>query len=279
MLLSTIIENRKPHRPLVVVQSQTAQTALPILRTLIRSESRNTLLFCLLYAPDSLITPGSGRDDLSVHDFTSRIPGFTEDEQDVSQSILSVAKDGACQFLEFLLISETHAERKRSTCWSPECDHRLGRYACIRSRIHCRRFELDSQHPRPCARAACAVSSSPACRWHTGTLARSAARRDALGPSARACHRTSLRVGVARRTHVPYPAATAHPTRAFLARLCAYRRAARGGGAARVRRRRNRCAGDRRAGRRSAGAWGKRRKRCWEPNEGRGEGSGGLAQA
>ncbi|KAF9229337.1 hypothetical protein BS17DRAFT_17578 [Gyrodon lividus] len=72
--------NLRPHQPLVVVQSSASQTCLPVLRRLIQPAKlpKQTLLFCYLYPPVSLIKswPNASDESLKVFDYTERIPGY-----------------------------------------------------------------------------------------------------------------------------------------------------------------------------------------------------------
>ncbi|KAJ8596917.1 hypothetical protein M405DRAFT_756578 [Rhizopogon salebrosus TDB-379] len=100
-LLSSIISNptgSKPHQPLVILQSSSAQTCFPVLRTLISISRPVTqiLLFCFLHPPS-----GSTNTDLAnitAFDFTGRIPGYNDawiDPQDEILACVNSAPPGA----------------------------------------------------------------------------------------------------------------------------------------------------------------------------------------
>lgn len=87
----------RPHQPLILVQSSTAQTCLPVLRSLIQPAKRpaQTLLFCFLYPPASLIAgwPNTSNSSLKVFDYTEQIPGYDE-TQDSRDEILAAVRSG-----------------------------------------------------------------------------------------------------------------------------------------------------------------------------------------
>ncbi|KAG2120954.1 uncharacterized protein F5147DRAFT_741810 [Suillus discolor] len=81
-LLSSIINNPtglKPHQPLIILQSSSAQTCYPILRNLISNfrPTTQTLLFCFLHPPSSLINVDEAP-NIIAFDFTERIPGYDD---------------------------------------------------------------------------------------------------------------------------------------------------------------------------------------------------------
>lgn len=81
-LLSSIISNPtglKPHQPLIILQSSSAQTCYPILRNLISNfrQATQTLLFCFLHPPSNL-TNVDEAPNITTFDFTGRIPGYDD---------------------------------------------------------------------------------------------------------------------------------------------------------------------------------------------------------
>ncbi|KAF8843963.1 hypothetical protein BDN67DRAFT_895796 [Paxillus ammoniavirescens] len=103
-LLSSIIAsptNSRPHQPLVIVQSSASQTCLPVLRRLIRPAKlpTQTLLFCFLYPPASLIKgwPDTSDESLKVFDYTERIPTYSvsHDSRDEVLAAVSSAPLGS----------------------------------------------------------------------------------------------------------------------------------------------------------------------------------------
>ncbi|KAG2044804.1 hypothetical protein BDR03DRAFT_929897 [Suillus americanus] len=81
-LLSSIINNPtglKPHQPLIILQSSSAQTCYPILRNLISNfrPTTQTLLFCFLHSPSNL-TNVDEVPNIIAFDFTGRIPGYDD---------------------------------------------------------------------------------------------------------------------------------------------------------------------------------------------------------
>ncbi|KAH0838342.1 hypothetical protein J3R83DRAFT_6621 [Lanmaoa asiatica] len=91
-----------PHQPLILVQSSTSQTCLPVLRSLIRPAKRpaQTLLFCFLYPPTSLIAdwPNILNDSLKVFDYTEQVPGYDEtynSRDDILATVRSAVPPGS----------------------------------------------------------------------------------------------------------------------------------------------------------------------------------------
>lgn len=87
----------RPHQPLILVQSSVSQTCLPVLRTLIQPAKRpaQTLLFCFLYPPASLIAdwPNTSNGSLKVFDYTGQVPGYDE-VQNSRDEILTAVRSG-----------------------------------------------------------------------------------------------------------------------------------------------------------------------------------------
>jgi elongator complex protein 5 len=99
-LLPSIIANptnSRPHQPLVIVQSSASQTCLPVLRRLIRPAKlpTQTLLFCFLYPPASLIKgwPDTSDESLKAFDYTERIPRYNV-SHDSRDEILAAVSSG-----------------------------------------------------------------------------------------------------------------------------------------------------------------------------------------
>lgn len=101
-LLPSIITDpsgSRPHQPLILVQSSASQTSLPVLRSLIQPAERpaQTLLFCFLYPPTSLIADwpntSNGSLALKVFDYTEQVPGYDE-IRDSRHDILAAVRSG-----------------------------------------------------------------------------------------------------------------------------------------------------------------------------------------
>ena len=85
-----------------LVQSSSAQSALPVLRNLIANATSPVLLFCLLYPPESLLGEKINDEHVKVFDWTDRVPGYTQDYS--LPHILDGVQSGALdQFKEFQL--------------------------------------------------------------------------------------------------------------------------------------------------------------------------------
>lgn len=96
-LLSSIICNpagSKPHQPLVILQTSSAQTCFPILRTLISNFRTQTLLFCFLHPPSSLTNVDVPH--ITALDFTGQIPGYNDAWCDPQEEILAHVSSGEC---------------------------------------------------------------------------------------------------------------------------------------------------------------------------------------
>lgn len=92
-LLSSIINNPtglKPHQPLIILQSSSAQTCYPILRNLISNfrSTTQTLLFCFLQSPSNL-TNVDEAPNIIAFDFTGRIPGYDDPWRSPQDEILA----------------------------------------------------------------------------------------------------------------------------------------------------------------------------------------------
>ncbi|KAF5312605.1 hypothetical protein D9619_003213 [Psilocybe cf. subviscida] len=98
-LLSTVLEDTAHRQPLVVLQSNLAQSALPILREIVdatasEDQPRHIQLFCLLYPPSSLVYNKS--ESLEAYDWTDRIPEYNDaNSLDVIVQIAETALEGS----------------------------------------------------------------------------------------------------------------------------------------------------------------------------------------
>lgn len=102
VLLSSIVADpsgSRPHQPLILLQSSTSQTCLPVLRSLIQPARcpAQTLLFSFLYPPTSLIAADqldTSNGSLKVFDYTERVPGYDE-TLDPRDEILVAVRSGS----------------------------------------------------------------------------------------------------------------------------------------------------------------------------------------
>jgi elongator complex protein 5 len=69
---------------LTIVQSASSQSALPVFRELVSSSKDRTLLFSFLYPPELF---AAERDNLTVIDWTDRIPGYSDEPLDLLGNI------------------------------------------------------------------------------------------------------------------------------------------------------------------------------------------------
>jgi elongator complex protein 5 len=107
LLSSTIGEPPRADQHLLILQSSTAQSSLPLLRQLL---SRNiefdhatshgdTFLFCLLYRPSSLVANSTlPSDHLKIYDFVGSTPGYDDDWPDPREKILLAIQNGELTF-------------------------------------------------------------------------------------------------------------------------------------------------------------------------------------
>ena len=71
---------------LTIVQSSSSQSALPVVRELVNSSKRRILFFSFLYPPELFTTK---QDDLTVFDWTDRIPGYSNEPLELLEKIPS----------------------------------------------------------------------------------------------------------------------------------------------------------------------------------------------
>lgn len=64
--------------PFTLIQSSSAQSALPVLRKILTDETDPIMLFCLLYSPSSLIPEHQTNERVKVFDWTDKIPEYTQ---------------------------------------------------------------------------------------------------------------------------------------------------------------------------------------------------------
>ncbi|KAF9786941.1 hypothetical protein BJ322DRAFT_1052833 [Thelephora terrestris] len=69
---------------LTIVQSSASQSALPVFRELISSSKDRILFFAFLYPSELLV---GKQDNLTVFDWTDRIPGYSDEQPDLLDSI------------------------------------------------------------------------------------------------------------------------------------------------------------------------------------------------
>jgi hypothetical protein len=71
---------------LTIVQSSSSQSALPMVRELVSSSKDRILLFSFLYPPELFITK---QENLTVFDWTNRIPGYSDEPSNILEHIPS----------------------------------------------------------------------------------------------------------------------------------------------------------------------------------------------
>jgi elongator complex protein 5 len=86
-----------------LVQSSSAQSALPVLRNLIANGTSPVLLFCLLYPPESLLGEKINDRRVKVFDWTDRVPGYRTQDYSLPNILDAVQPGASDQFEEFQL--------------------------------------------------------------------------------------------------------------------------------------------------------------------------------
>ncbi|KAI0662772.1 hypothetical protein C8Q70DRAFT_1043127 [Cubamyces menziesii] len=88
-LLSSAIAHPARNQPLLVLQSSSSQSCLPVFRDIVKKTidraRERTVLFCLLYPPSSFLDSHAARaqaDNLLVVDRTVHVPGYEDDIED-----------------------------------------------------------------------------------------------------------------------------------------------------------------------------------------------------
>jgi hypothetical protein len=79
MSVATLLDNTlRPPRQLVILQSSNAQSALPLLRSLIASDParQTTILCCALHPPSALRVGSHLPDHVIAVDLTTYVPGY-----------------------------------------------------------------------------------------------------------------------------------------------------------------------------------------------------------
>ncbi|KAI0374221.1 hypothetical protein BV20DRAFT_1011008, partial [Pilatotrama ljubarskyi] len=94
-LLSSAIAQTSRNQPLLLLQSSSAQTCLPVLRAILRGASERTrettILFCFLYPLSSFLDSSrSPPENVRVVDRTAHVPGYYEDLDSEDHGISSV---------------------------------------------------------------------------------------------------------------------------------------------------------------------------------------------
>jgi len=71
---------------LTIVRSSPSQSALPVFKELVSSSGDRIMLFSLLYPPEVLAIE---HDNLTVFDWTGRIPGYSDEPLDFLENVPS----------------------------------------------------------------------------------------------------------------------------------------------------------------------------------------------
>ena len=121
LLSSAALAQASPNQHLLLLQSSTAQTCLPVLRAIvtqaIQSTHETTILFCFLYRPPSILDPSRGISDVPlVVDKTAVVPGYDDvpvSEQDrnlaLKEELLEAIRSG--ELIDRLASSSSECSR------------------------------------------------------------------------------------------------------------------------------------------------------------------------
>ncbi|KAF8898687.1 hypothetical protein BD779DRAFT_1666485 [Infundibulicybe gibba] len=112
-MLFTVTDGPRAQQPLLLLQSSSSQSTIPILRQILnhnvtKATAARSILFCVLYDPSSLVDdPCSER--LVVHNWQSHVPGYDPDDQwstsDTQEKIISTLKDSSAGPLDLVIDS------------------------------------------------------------------------------------------------------------------------------------------------------------------------------
>ena len=95
-LLSTAVSQSARNQHLLLLQSSTAQTCLPVLRAALRNAieraRETTVLFCFLYPPSSLGPSRVQSDRVHVVDRTANVPGYDDDDHNSETDRIAALK-------------------------------------------------------------------------------------------------------------------------------------------------------------------------------------------
>ena len=71
---------------LTIVRSSSSQSSLPVFKELVSSSRDRIIFFSFLYPPEALAVK---HDNLTVFDWTDRIPGYSDDTLDLLENVPS----------------------------------------------------------------------------------------------------------------------------------------------------------------------------------------------
>jgi elongator complex protein 5 len=98
LVVPAVISNAsRPSHPFVVLESSVTQSCLPVLNAILQYDKPKgqTLVFCFLHAPSSLVDPARAKNDqLQFFDKTDSIPGYSDNWINPEQFILDTVKSG-----------------------------------------------------------------------------------------------------------------------------------------------------------------------------------------
>jgi elongator complex protein 5 len=93
MLSSVLDSSLRPSRPLVVLQSSSAQSCLQLLRVIAKEDSghHTTVMCCLVHPPSTFIAED---DHTVVVDRTGFVPGYDDASHGHSHALLDAVRNG-----------------------------------------------------------------------------------------------------------------------------------------------------------------------------------------
>jgi hypothetical protein len=101
MSVAALLDNTlRPPRQLVILQSSNAQSALPLLRSLIANDSarQTTVLCCALHPPSALRVGSHLPDRVIAVDLTTYVPGYVGGIAAFSEEVNKAVEEG--EFLQ-----------------------------------------------------------------------------------------------------------------------------------------------------------------------------------
>ncbi|KIY47044.1 hypothetical protein FISHEDRAFT_66217 [Fistulina hepatica ATCC 64428] len=91
MTLSSLLDAPRPNSPFLLLQSSTAQSAVPLLRDFVSRARCCTVLFCCLYPPNALLN-ACASSNVEVHDRIACVPGYSNDDSHLKNDIIFTVK-------------------------------------------------------------------------------------------------------------------------------------------------------------------------------------------
>jgi hypothetical protein len=129
MSRATAILSGKERTPLVLIKHSPEQSATPLLRYAIDASLKSKLpllLISILHPPSVFVDQSKARSTLNILDFTSRVPGYLEADENegIHDSILACCSKSKCPIYELETVLNDHSH------WPLDDYYRLYHYTC-----------------------------------------------------------------------------------------------------------------------------------------------------